>query len=244
MDRHLVAQHLLSAWTDLLGANLPKPLAAASQALDAVEWAQAPHARLDPASVSAENIDVKLAELSAVIAAENAWGETRKRARNTLGQYVMDTAFEVLPDLLLVVGKKLKESGAVFAEALELLPENPTSDALVAGGPVTVEAFGKARDAALELDAIDRWVASLNPLYGVNADPVLRCLTPTTREGLQTLLQAHNKKGVLSPLWIAAVNTPDVSWSVNTPAQAKDIRAALDAMPASEYKKPQFVSFR
>jgi hypothetical protein len=244
MDRHLAAQRLLNAWTDLLGANLPKPLAAASDALDAVEFSQAPHAGFDPASVTATNAEQKISELATVIAAERAFGEAVNRARNSIGQHVLNTAAEVLPDVLAVIEPRFRSAVQTFTESLDMLPDNPTSDALVAAGATAVQAFQTAKDAELTLDAIDRWALSLNELFGVQADPVLRLLAPSSREAFQTLLRAHDKKaGVLRSLWVTAATTPDVSWAINTPAQAKEIRRVLDGLKPTEYKKPQFVSF-
>jgi hypothetical protein len=242
MDKHLVAQRLLTSWSDLLGDHLPISLKDAADALEASQWAQPPHAGFEPAKATPQNIEDKIIELAGVVAAEEAFTEARNRATNALGHWVLNTAVEVLPQALEVIEPRFEAAAAAFSEALSLLPDNPTSDALVNSGPAAVEAFQRAKSAELDLDAVDRWVASLSGLFGGRPEPVLRCLTPTTREGLQALLQAHDRKsGALKPLWVAGATTPDVSWTINPPDKAREIRSVLDSLPATEYKRPAFL---
>jgi hypothetical protein len=242
MDKHLVAQRLVTAWSDLLGDHLPKSLTNAADALEAAQLAQPPAAVFDPTTITPQNIEDQIGELAGAVAAEEAFTEARNRATNALGQYVLNTAAEVLPEVLKIVEPRLKAAGDTFAQVLEMLPDNPTSDALVAAGPSAVQAFQAAKSAELELDAIDRWVSSVSGLFGgYRPEPVLRCLAPTTREGLQALLRAHDKKGALKPLWVAGATTPDVSWTINPPDKAREIRSVLDSLPATEYKQPTFL---
>jgi hypothetical protein len=237
------ARNLLAAWETLLGGDLPKPLAAASAALDAVTYTLPPPVTVDGSKITAANAESTVSGLASRMADEAKFELARNRAQDGVSRHVLAVAKEVVPDLLASIEPRFRQAVDTFTDTLDLLPENLTSDALVSAGPAAVEAFGVAKAAEAELNAIDSWVASLSDLYGYRADPCLRLATASTRQGLQTLLRAEGKTGTVKPLWVAIASTPDVSWVLNTPDQSAEIRRVLDALPPTEQKKPVFVSF-
>lgn len=240
MDSHLTATRLVTAWTDL-GVTLPQKLADTVAGLEGVGYAEAPLVPFDAGSVTPANAEKLVTEYAQRLATVEQFKTAKSQALNAAGNRVLVVAGEVLPDVLGQLQPRLIAASDALASALELLPENPTADALVSAGPAAVEAFQSAKAAVAELDALDRFVASLSGIYGHQGEVTLRLLTVTTREALQVLLRAKDKQGSLRPLWVEAVNNPDVSFVINTPDQSREIRRVLDSLPPTERKKPVFL---
>lgn len=240
MDSHLTAARLLTAWSDIL-PKLPKKLADAQAALEAVGYSEAPVVPFDASSVTAANAEAKVTEYAERLATIEQFRVAKAQALTAAGNLVLTVAGEVLPDVLEQLQPRLTAASEALASALELLPDNPTADVLVSAGPSAVEAFQSAQAAVAELDALDRFAASLNALYGHHGEVTLRLLSTTTREALQVLLRAKDRQGVLKPLWVEAVKSPDVSFVINTPDQSMEMRRVLDSLPPTEQKKPVFL---
>jgi hypothetical protein len=241
MNSNLNAARLLTAWSDLLGNKLPKKLLEAAAALEAAEYSQGPGVQFDATGVTPANAEAKVLELAESLATSEQFASARGKALDALGQHVLVTAGEVLPEVFKTIHPRLIAASESLAHALDLLPSNPTPEVLVSAGVPAVEAWTAAKQAEAELDALDRFVSSLSAVYGHPGEVTLRLLTPTTRGAFQTLLRAKEAKGAIRPLWVAGVQTPDVSWILNTPDQSKEIRRALDQAPPTEYKKPVFM---
>jgi hypothetical protein len=242
MDSHLAAKRLLTAWNDL-GVKLPKKLADAVDGLEAVGFAEAPLVPFDAGLVTPANAEAKVTEHAERLATVEKFNAAKSQALSAAGNRVLAVSGEVLPDVLTQLQPRLIAAAEELASALELLPDNPTADALVSAGPAAVAAFQSAQAAIAELDALDRFVASLSAIYGHHGEVTLRLLTVTTREALQVLLRAKDQQGALRQLWVTAVKTPDVSFVINSPDQSKEIRRVLDSLPPTEHKKPQFMRF-
>ena len=242
MDNSITANRVVTAWRDLLGNDLPKQLVGAVAALEAVSYAEAPLMPFDASAVTPGKAEALVTEHAERLATINHWKDAKSQALNAAGNRVLVTAGEVLPDVLAQIQPRLIAASEALAAALELLPDhNPTPEVLVSAGPSALEAFQSAQAAIAELDALDRFAASMGAIFGHQGEVALRLLTVTTREDFQTILRAKDKQGSLRPLWVTAVTTPGVVFTINTPAQSKEIRRVLDSLPPTEHKKPVFL---
>jgi hypothetical protein len=241
MEKHLVANRLLTAWNDL-GLKPGDALAAAADTLAAIGYAEAPLVPFDPSAATTGNAEELVTEHALRLATIDSFKEAKAQALAAAGNRVLLTAGEVLPDVLVQLQPRLIAASEALAAALELLPDhNPTPEVLVNAGPSALEAFQSAQAAIAELDALDRFAASMGAIFGHQGEVALRLLTVTTREDFQTILRAKDKQGSLRPLWVTAVTTPGVVFAINTPAQSKEIRRVLDSLPPTEHKKPVFL---
>lgn len=239
--KHLDANRLVAAWADALGAKaLPIPLQVAAANLEAVEWSLSPEAPFDVEALTATNAESKVIEHAERLATAEQFTVAKGQALTAAGYKVLVVAGEVIPDVFTQLQPRLAAAGAALSDALDVLPENPPPEVLI-GSVAYVQAWADANAAIAELDALDRFVASLSAVFGHQGEVTLRLLTPTTREAFQTLLRAKDAKGALKSLWVAGVTTPDVSWTLNDPAQSQEIVNVLNALPPTERKPAQFL---
>lgn len=238
--KHIDAARLVEAWSDLLGKSMPKTLLTAAANLEAIQWAQSPEVPFDTEALTATNAEARVIEHAERLATAQQFNVARGQALNAAGHKVLVVAGDVLPEVFTGLQPRLTAASESLKAALELLPDNNPSPELLIGDVASVEAWHAATAAVADLDALDRFVSSLSAVYGHQGEVTLRLLTPTTREAYQTLLRAKDAKGALKPLWVAGVTTHDVSWTLNDPAQSREIVTVLNALPPTERKQPQF----
>jgi hypothetical protein len=109
-------------------------------------------------------------------------------ARQVVGQ-----ARHALDGIIEQLRPKFDQHAEAYADAVDLLPDNPTPEALVQAGPSAVTAYATAKTAADHLGAFDAFIASTGYLIpGAKQDPVLRLTRPSTLRDLLELDKAHN----------------------------------------------------
>lgn len=113
---------------------------------------------------------------------------------------------------------------SAFVEAIKGLPEELTSEALVAAGPNVLSEYQNAREAASVIASIYSWLAGLInlPAYaGVQTSPALRMLSAENRGELAKLRAAHQNRNAdpleieLGKLYLAAARE-GIEFSLNT----------------------------
>jgi hypothetical protein len=237
---HLDASRLVDAWSAVLEKSVPKPLRTAAANLEAVQWSQSPEVPFDAEKLTPATAEQMVIEHSQRLATAEQFNVARGQALAAAGRRVLMVAGEVIPDVFTQLQPRLKAASDALAAALDLLPDTNPSPEVLIGDVASVQAWHTAQAAVAELDALDRFVSSLSPVYGHQGEVTLRLLTPTTREAYQILLRAKDAKGALKPLWVAGATTPDVSWTLNDPAQSREIVAVLNALPPTERKQIKF----
>jgi hypothetical protein len=157
---------------------------------------------------------------------------------------VVNTAGALVPEIIGQIRPAFELAVSEYREALQTLPEDTSSDALVAAGPSTLAEYLRATTAAASIAAFDEWLSGLVwlPAFaGHNPEAALRVLKPTNRAQLHILTNAQGSAGALNPLYVAAVRN-NIEFEIHTPAEASEIRQLIEAQPVERRGGPKFAS--
>jgi len=127
---------------------------------------------------------------------------------------------------------------SAFAEAVAKLPEELTSESIVAAGASVLAEYQTAREAASVIADIDSWVASLTelPAYaGHEPAGALRVLAPSSRGELAELNahQAHGADSLVAQLggtFLTAARN-GIKFKINDPRESAEILEDIESTP-------------
>jgi hypothetical protein len=155
-----------------LGVKLPKPLADKLDVFDAVRYVETAHAvTVDTSAITAKNAEDAVAELATRLlptqadpGKSSALEQAKATILDRLGSEILSAATEALPEVIDQLRPGFERAVSAFVEAVKGLPEELTSEALVAAGPSVLSEYQNAREAASVIASMDSWLAGLiNP---------------------------------------------------------------------------------
>jgi hypothetical protein len=233
-DIQFTASQIAASWPSAVG-RLPKALAEAIDAFEATQVVVTPPLELDANAVTAENAEQQVHDLTEALIRDAHFDDARVRLLRALALRVLREAGASVPEVIETLRPQFLATTAEFTEAVQALPEDLSSDALVAAGPATLSQFHRALAAQQFLTKIDIWIDSLNDVpaqAGHKRDPLLRLLRPTSRAHLNILESAvtSGAAGGFNPIFLTAVRE-EIAWSLNTPIDSAAIRREIEEQP-------------
>lgn len=245
-DSTSIAQSV-SRWTGL-GVTLPKELTEAISTFETLTYTEVGYQPVfDIADVTAANAEEKIREFAEQLAlAEEPEGglsvlaKAKNHAVELAARRVNTVARTSLSEVIEQLTPEFDQHAKAYNTAVFKLPTVLTAETLVAAGPDAVAAYGQAQSEAQHLNKFSTWVFETAALAGgitKGAEVVLRILRPKTALELVTLDEARHKQAdmtlaALNPVLFTAARC-GVEFGINTLAEAKSIRARLDAAAAS-----------
>lgn len=232
----------VTRWTGL-GIKLPKELAAAIDVFEAIQYTEVGYAPvLNIEQVTAANADAKIRELadqlllapqpgaglSVLERAKKQMLEAAARRLNNLARHYFPAAVEQL-------APEFTNHAEAYVAAVAKLPEDISSDTLIASGADAVAAYGDAQREANYLERISGWVAESGYLFGVlpkDLEIVLRVLRPESGIELAKLDEAHQLPAnqalhAIGPVFYTAARL-GVPFGINSPREAAQLRKRLE----------------
>jgi hypothetical protein len=230
------ARSVSTDWPALVG-TLPKALADAIAVYDEAGYAEGPDVGIDASKITTKNVSQTTADLAEVLAAEDKFNEAKLRVRRVLARSVLHTAGAAVPEVIETIRPVFERAVSEYAEAVEALPDEISSSALVDAGPEVLGAYQTAIAAVAVISRVDSWLAGLSnlPAYaGRNPEPALRVLNPTTRAELQAMVNAQGATNPdlylqrLNPLYVKAVRE-GIEFQMHTPVETAKLRADIES---------------
>lgn len=234
----------IAGWSGL-GIKLPKHLSGAVDVFEAIRFAELGHRPVfDLASVTPANAEAKIRSyaeqlvptlglVSRVGAVDlSALDVAKQDALHAAARNVLVKAAEAVPGVIEQLTPEFDRAASDFAEAVSGLPDDLSDAAIVQAGPAVLAEYQRAAQAQAVIGGFDHWIASLRSLPGLGVgqvDPVTRVLRPADPDQLARLDSAQTKRyGQLNPLYVVAVRE-GVEFGMNTPQEAAQIRADIQA---------------
>jgi hypothetical protein len=233
-DIHLTAAAITNDWPAVIG-KLPKPITDLIDAFEATIYVQGPYTGVDAGSITAKNAEQHVRDITDALSKDAHFEEARSRVLSALARNILHSAGAAVPEIIESLRPKFDAATAEFTEAVSALPDDVSSDALVAAGAATLSQYHRAIAAQQGIARIDGWLASLLslPAYAAHAtEQTLRVLNPTTRGQLKGLLNAASGSGgqPLDPIYVFAVKE-EIGFEMHTPTETTAIRQAIDSLP-------------
>ncbi|WP_421843670.1 hypothetical protein [Mycobacterium sp.] len=237
-DLIATARTVANTWPALIGA-LPEELSALIGVFDEAGYAQGPNVAIDAAKITAKTVEQTITDLAAAIALEEKFAEAQRRVRSQLARKIIHVAGTAAPEVIETLRPKFHGAVSEFADAINALPNDISSAALVDAGPSALGAYQNAVAAAQVISDIDSWLASLRDLpafAGHKPEPLLRVLNPTDHAEIEVLAKAHNASNVdpqlrrLNPLYIAAVRR-GIEFEMHTPTETAKTLQRIESTP-------------
>ncbi|GEM31165.1 hypothetical protein NN3_21720 [Nocardia neocaledoniensis NBRC 108232] len=241
----------VASWTSL-GVELPKDLTKAINTYESLKWIETGHNPIfDLSKVTDKNAEDMVrayaAELAltrtttnSVGATSSAMSDAKAVAVDQAARAVIRAGSDAVDEIRAQFEPEFVKATGAYADAVAKLPENVTSEMLVAAGGDVVDAYQTAREAAARIEAATVWLNSTKNLPGHAAarmDPALSVFNPVTRAELSALDAAEGKNAdpaeqAIGPVLLAGVRE-GIAWKLNTPAEAASLRANIEATPIS-----------
>lgn len=232
----------VTRWTGL-GIKLPKELATAIEVFEAVRYTEVGHAPVfDIDEVTADNADAKIRELAEqlLLAPEPGAGlsvleRAKKQMLEAVARRLNNLGRHFFPDAVAQLTPEFSKHAEAYAAAVAKLPENITSDTLIASGADAVAAYGEAQHEANYLERVSGWVAESGYLFGVlprEIEVVLRVLRPESGIELAKLDEAHQLPAnqalhAIGPVFYTAARL-GVPFGINSAREAAQLRKRLE----------------
>jgi hypothetical protein len=243
-DVFYTASTISNDWPEVVG-KLPKALTEAIDAFDAVRVVEEPYTGFDASEVTAKNASETVTKLAADLVVASQFDEAQRRVSGALAGRILRTAGAVVPEVIDSLRPAFDKAVAEFADAVSELPDDVSSDALVAAGPAVLADYHRALAAQADIARIDRWLDSLVNLpafAGQPHEPATRVLNPLNRSQFHALGNAASSSdqlGQLNPIYVAAVREK-IEFELHDPAEAASIRQEIEAQPVVR-KQLQFL---
>lgn len=240
-DPAYVAQTVHS-WTELPGVTLSKELTEKLDKLAALNCAELYVTIPDVTNLTADNADELVTAYAQELATKEQFGKAKTQIRTVLVSSVLDGARAEIPKVIEKLTPAFDKAVETYVSAVNELPDDLSSDVLVAAGPETVKSYQTATGAAALLAQIDSWVASLQRLTGGDVpDKSVRILAPENHRELDKLDSVRlNRRdttpNVIVPVFLAAARE-GIKFEVHTPSEAQTLRAKIEAQPVSDAPK-------
>lgn len=250
---HHVADEV-SRWTSL-GVELPNELDKAIEVYEVLRYTEVGYRPVfDLSKVTTANAEKRIREYADELALSASGGglsvleKAKNEAVDAAARRVNVLARQAVPSIIEQLTPEFENHVEAYADAVLQLPNDITSEALLAAGPDAVGVYGEAQQEVGYLNRISSWSASTNSLPGgtVQHENVILILRPT--DGLELIkldeaahVPASPALAALNPIWVAAVRR-DVEFGINTPRQAADIRRRLE-LETKQQSRLQNVAF-
>lgn len=230
----------IANWADLPGVKLSKELTEKLDRLSALQSAESyvPVPSMD--KLTTDNADELVAAYAQELATQGQFADAKMRLRTVLVSQVLDAARAEIPKAIEQMTPTFDAAVETYVGAVTKLPEELSSDALVAAGPEALAAYHEAAGAAAMLATVDSWVASLHNLCGGGVpDKSVRVLAPRDHRELGKLDAARKSArhdgtaNLLVPVFLAAARL-EVPFEIHTPGEAQAVRAGIEAQAAEE----------
>jgi hypothetical protein len=230
------AAKISNDWPEVVG-KLPKALDDSIEAFQAVAHVSEPYTGFDASEVTAKNAGETVTKLAVDLVAASEFEEAQRRVSVALASRILRTAGAVVPEVIDSLRPAFEKAVSGFKEAVSALPNDVSSDALVAAGPAVLADYHLALEEQSVIARIDGWLHTLRelPAYaGHTPDMALRVLAPANRAQLQALVNSASERGgqlgKLNPIYVVGVNE-GINFEMNTPIEAASIRQEIEAQP-------------
>lgn len=240
----------VTRWTSL-GVELPKELAEAVKVYEALRYTEVGHQPVfDLAAVTTANAEKKIREFADQLAlsetpagGQSVLAKAKGYAADAAARGVLSSARAAVPEVINRLTPEFDQHAEAYAAAVETLPEEITSDALLSAGPEAVADYQDAQREAQYLNTISTWVATTSYLSGMtpkNIESVIRILRPASPGELVELDAAHHKSAnpvlaAIDPVLFAAARH-HIEFKINTLAECADLRAELERAAADSVR--------
>ncbi|ORL96635.1 hypothetical protein [Prescottella equi] len=233
----------LDTWS-ALGISLPKEITTQLDTLEAARYTESPYAGINLDTLTAKNVSGQLEELANTLSVEAKFAEAKQRVVRQLDRRIVNAVQAFVPDAIEQIQPGFDRAVSEYAEAVQKLPEDLCSDALVKAGPDALVAYQAAVAAVGHIRAVDSWVASLTELpvfVGATGAPTTRVLAPTNRQELSKLLTAHQATvdsvtQAVDPRFAEAVRL-GIKFEIHTPTEAVEIVKTIEDQPVEKVRK-------
>lgn len=229
-------------WAELPGVGkLSKELTEKLDLLDSVNHSDTyvPVPSLD--KLTPVNTEKIIADHAQALAAKSRFDDARQAVRHVVVSSVLELARAEVPSVIEKMTPAFDAAVSAYVDAVECLPDELSSDALVAAGPATLEAYQAAVGAAQVLSQVNSWVTGLNRLAGVGgaADFSVQILAPRSRRELDELdrIKRDTRTDAVAqqvvPVFQLAARR-GIPFEIHSPGEAQILRAELEAQPVAE----------
>lgn len=239
--RHHAEQ--VSRWSGSLGVEIPEDLSKAIEIFELVLWTEVGHLpQIDLSKVTAKNAETLIREHASRLALLDkpgeGWGELTQAKQayvDAAARAVAQLASGAVDGVIEQLTPGFDEAATAYVAAVDLLPEDLSSENLVKAGATAVAAYGQAQEAATKLTTVHGWASSLRELPGHHADVELAGLyiiRPADMMQLSELDKAKRseandvERAVGGPVLLLAARE-GYEFSIRTPREAAQLRASL-----------------
>jgi hypothetical protein len=236
----------VSRWSGSLGVTLPADLVKAIEVFEAIRWTEVGHRpQIDLSKVTAKNVEILIRDHASHLALLDkpgeGWGEltTAKKAyADAAAREVVRLASGAVDGVIEQLTPGFDEAATAYVAAVDLLPEDLSSENLVKAGAAAVGAYGQAQDAAAKLTTVHGWASSLRELPSHHADVEragLYIIRPANILQLIELDKASDAKvndvqrAVGGTVLLLAARE-GYEFSIRTPREAAQLRASLNTV--------------
>lgn len=244
IDRTSVADSV-GRWPGSLGVTLPADLVKAIEVFETIRWTEVGHQpKIDLGKVTAKNVETLIRDHASHTALLDkpgeSWGELTKAKRayaDAAAREIVQLASGAVDGVIEQLTPGFEEAAVAYVAAVDLLPEDLSSENLVNAGAAAVAGYGQAQEAAAKLTTVREWASSLRELPGHQADierAVLYIIRPENMLQLTELEKARDAKvndverAVGGPVLILAARE-GYEFSIRTPREAAQLRAELSS---------------
>lgn len=239
--RHHAEQ--VSRWSGSLGVEIPEDLSKAIEIFELVLWTEVGHLpQIDLSKVTAKNAETLIRDHASRLALldkpGDGWGELTQAKQAYLdaaARAVAQLASGAVDGVIEQMTRGFDEAAFAYVAAVDLLPEELSSETLVKAGATAVGAYGQAQEAAAKLATVHEWASSLRDLPGHHADVEragLYIIRPANVSQLIELDKASDAKAneiesaIGGPVLLLAARE-GYEFSLRTPREAAQLRASL-----------------
>ncbi|SIM00775.1 Uncharacterised protein [Mycobacteroides abscessus subsp. abscessus] len=238
----------ITGWTGL-GIKLSPELEKAIELHEAIRWTEVGHAfNIDIAKLTPADVEATIHDLAQHIVTAEAVGQNspllaaKLRLLKSAAAQVIQLARQFAPEARDQLAVEFDKHAQAYTEAVRKLPEELTSESLIAAGPDAVSAYSVAQAEVEHLRQVSRWVSDVRVIPGLSAGAdtrVLNVLRPSDIEQLHRLDTALRAEvdpalGRIDPVFAAAARE-GIEFGINLPAESHRIRSELAYSPTIEF---------
>lgn len=228
----------ITGWTGL-GIKLSPELEKAVEVYETIRWTEVGHAfNIDIAKLAPADVESTIRDFAQHII--TAWarqaqlsplGDARIRMMSMSAAHIIKLARQFAPEARDQLAVEFDKHARAYTEAVQKLPEELTSESLIAAGPDAVSAYSAAQAEVEHLRQARSWVSDVRRIPGLGAgenDPVLNVLRPSDIDQLNLLdasLYAKVDPALdrIDRVFVTAARE-GIKFGINLPAEIHDLR--------------------
>ncbi|RIT28650.1 hypothetical protein D2E76_27320 [Mycobacteroides abscessus] len=238
----------IAGWT-ALGIKLSPELEKTIELHEAIRRTEVGHGfNIDITNLTPADVEATIHDLARHIVTAEAVGQNsplanaKLRLLQTAAAQVIKLARQFAPEARNQLAVKFDKHAKAYTEAVQKLPEELTSESLIAAGPDAVSAYSVAQAEVEHLREVRSWVSDVRRIPGLSAgedNHVLNVLRPCDIEQLHRIDAALYAKvdpvlDRIDRVFVTAVRE-GVEFGINLPAESQRIRAELAYSPTIEF---------